>query len=107
MKKTFDAKFYIEVLTGDLKHLAHPKHDADRKIISPFKCGNANSVEIAAFEDAKETIETLAANTDIAYYKILAEDISGSTLFDREFAYGVLKDMGRKIRNKELKLPTE
>ena len=93
MKKAFDANFYIEALTGDLKAIAHPNPDISRE------------VRQTAFESAKENLQTLVENGASEFYKGLYDSIASDEKDSREFNFAILKDLGRKIRNREMSLP--
>ena len=93
MAKAFDAGFYIEALTGDLKTIAHPNPDISRE------------VRKMAFESARETLKALAENGAGEFYRRLHADVANTDKDSLEFDLAILKDIGRKIWNKELRLP--
>ena len=93
MTKAFDAGFYTEVLTGDLKTIAHPNPDISRE------------VRQTAFESAREILKTLAENGASDFYQKFHASIANTDKDSIEFDLAILKDLGRKIWNKELRLP--
>ena len=93
MAKAFDANFYIEVLTGDLKTIAHPNPDISRE------------VRRTAFENTRETLKTLAENGAGEFYRDLHEAVKDTDEGNMEFNFPILESLGHRILTRQMKLP--
>ena len=93
MAKAFDADFYIEVLTGDLKTIAHPNPDISQE------------VRRTAFENARGTLKTLAENGASKFYRDLHEAVKDTDESNMEFNFPILESLGHRIWTRQMRMP--